>query len=453
MHPFILIRKPTVPCGLIALVVLLGACVSPPKYTVEEAQQMLAEYDIPPTEYPKVPLNVGILLVPDLCRYGNVKVEEGIAQLMRSLFVEVNLLSPEDLCDGKPRPPVVIVPEVTRSHLYRIKDWAVRYNVTYSFWNQEQQKIWVGTYRGTGYAKDVTDAWHQAVQSQFLAAQQGIAHSRFWTLTVPKSTKAESEQPADFLTHTSVKELGNGEKQLIINLPGGAEMQFVKIPTGAFTMGSPPMEKGRIEMLEGLQYEIAISKPFYLGVYEVTRRQWQAVMGENPVIQIENPDWPITGITWYDCQQFIEKINKLGIGTFRLPSEAEWEHACRAGTTTRFYWGDDPDQTEIDDHAWYYKQSDGKKSLESHPVGLKKPNPWGLYDMSGGVEEWCENRFGGWSCCSILNRIDREQTWQAVTRGGNWMMTSDACRSASRRKFARDFSGITFGLRLLRECP
>ncbi|RJP32347.1 MAG: formylglycine-generating enzyme family protein, partial [Candidatus Omnitrophota bacterium] len=137
-------------------------------------------------------------------------------------------------------------------------------------------------------------------------------------------------------------------------LPSGAKpLEMVLIPAGTFTMGSPSSEKDRDDD-EGPQHQVTISKPFYIGKYPVTQAQWLAVMGTNPAegYGVGN-DYPVYNISWNDCQEFIKKLNQMGQGEFRLPTEAEWEYACRAGTTTRFFWGNDLNYTEIKDYAWY----------------------------------------------------------------------------------------------------
>ena len=142
---------------------------------------------------------------------------------------------------------------------------------------------------------------------------------------------------------------------------------------------------------------MTISKAFYLGQYEVTQAQWHAVMDSYPSDHEfgdygEGNDYPVHCVSWNDCQTFISKLNEMGQGTFRLPTEAEWEYACRAGTATRFYWGDDPSYTSINDYAWYFDE--GVSLYGIKVVGQKTPNPWGLYDMSGNLWEFCADWFG-----------------------------------------------------------
>src|SRR5665648_172810 len=153
-------------------------------------------------------------------------------------------------------------------------------------------------------------------------------------------------------------------------------MKFTHIPAGEFMMGSSPDEKYRHD-LEGPVHKVTISKPFYLGTYPVTQREWKAVMGDDPSF-FKGDDLPVEQVSWNDVQDFIKKLNeKEDADNYRLPSEAEWEYVCRAGATTRYSFGDD--ESKLAEYAWYKDNSGGK----THPVGQKKPNPWGLYDMNG----------------------------------------------------------------------
>lgn len=189
--------------------------------------------------------------------------------------------------------------------------------------------------------------------------------------------------------------------EIIIDIPGlpadATPLTLVKIPAGSFMMGHYSGEVGGASDEEP-QHEVNITYDFYMGKYEVTKAQWQAVMGTTPWEGqgdiLDDPNSPAVDIFWDDIREasgFLEHLNALGLGTFRLPSEAEWEYACRAGTATRFYWGDDLDGTQIGDYAWYDANTRGAFEGYAHVVGLKLPNAFGLYDMGGNVSEWCED--------------------------------------------------------------
>ena len=187
------------------------------------------------------------------------------------------------------------------------------------------------------------------------------------------------------------------EKEIAVDLGGGVKMEFILVPAGEFMMGSKESPDEVIQAFglpdffveylknEHPQHRVRITKPFYLGKYEVTQEQWHAIMGTNPSFR-KGAKNPVETVNWNDCQAFLSKLNeKLGKSDvkFGLPTEAQWEYACRAGTSTRFSFGDD--KKDLTEHAWYARNS----KMKAHPVGEKKPNAWGLYDMHGSVEEWC----------------------------------------------------------------
>jgi formylglycine-generating enzyme required for sulfatase activity len=155
---------------------------------------------------------------------------------------------------------------------------------------------------------------------------------------------------------------GPAEKTLTIDLGGDVKMEFVRVPAGSFVMGSQEKD------YEKPPHRVTIAKPFYLGKYEVTQAQWDAVMGKWEH-HFKNPKHPVETVSWLDCQTFLKKLKEKAPGhDFRLPSEAEWEYACRAGSTTRYSFGDD--EKGLDEHAWH----GGNAKLTTHPVGEKKPN-------------------------------------------------------------------------------
>ena len=161
-----------------------------------------------------------------------------------------------------------------------------------------------------------------------------------------------------------------------------------------------------------------ITKPFYLGKYLVTQEQWEAVMGNNPS-HFKGPKNPVEQVSWDDCQQFLEQAQREGRprgGKFQLPTEAQWEYACRAGSTTRYCFGDD--ESELGEYAWY----DANSGSKTHPVGEKKPNAWGLYDMHGNVWEWCQDWYdGGYYANSPTDDPTGPATGSdRVFRGGGW---------------------------------
>ncbi|MEW6745334.1 MAG: formylglycine-generating enzyme family protein [Planctomycetota bacterium] len=175
-------------------------------------------------------------------------------------------------------------------------------------------------------------------------------------------------------------------------------------------------------------HEVTLSRGFWLGRYEVTQAQWEAVMGANPSYY-PGSQRPVETIGWGDVEDYllIRNASSSG-GTYRLPTEAEWEYACRAGTTTRYYWGDDADLTAIEDYAWFTDNS----NEETHPVGEKLPNAWGLYDMTGNVDEWCQDWYGEYPDGPVTDPQGPDSGDMRVIRGGDWGIGARGCRSACR---------------------
>ena len=202
-------------------------------------------------------------------------------------------------------------------------------------------------------------------------------------------------------------------------LPGGAEMELVYCPPGEFMMGSPTSEEGRYD--KETQHRVRLTKGFWLGKYPVTQRQWKSVMGSNPSY-FKGDDLPVEMVSWDDCQEFTKKVNAaLGCGA-RLPTEAEWEYACRAGTTGA-YGG----TGNLDEMGWFWNNS----GETTHPVGQKKPNAWGLCDMHGNVCEWCADWDGDYSGDAV-DPTGPASGESRVLRGGGWYFNARHCRSANR---------------------
>ena len=212
----------------------------------------------------------------------------------------------------------------------------------------------------------------------------------------PKPTKPATQPTSKPATSQPAINPNNLPKELFLDFGNNIGMKLVLIPAGKFLMGSPEDEKGRSGN-EGPQHEVTFQKPFYMSSYKVTVFHWQEVMRKDGAIVIKqgkmnatDGQGPPGGPFWKDCQAFCKKISaKIGYKV-RLPSEAEWEYACRAGSKTRYYYGDDLDYTELSDYAWWKKNWDTQLK---HMVGQKKPNAWGLYDMHGLKWEWCEDHY------------------------------------------------------------
>jgi formylglycine-generating enzyme required for sulfatase activity len=250
-------------------------------------------------------------------------------------------------------------------------------------------------------------------------------------------------------------------KKVTLDLGRGVKLEMVLIPAGEFMMGTPDSEKYADDW-ESLPWEkprhrVRITKPFYLGKYPVTQEQWEAVMGNNPS-HFKGPTNPVECVSWADCQQFLRKLNAKSLpggGKFRLPSEAQWEYACRAGSKTRYCFGHEA--SKLPEYAWYA----GNAGDKTHPVGEKKPNAWGLYDMQGNVWQWCQDRFGtDYYANSPLDdptgpsfkptNASIESSGLRVNRGGSWRVAAVPCRSACRSRVGPNLGYYDLGLRVCR---
>ncbi len=230
-----------------------------------------------------------------------------------------------------------------------------------------------------------------------------------------------------------------GQGDMVTNSIG---MKFKLIPAGSFLMGSPDSEKDR-GSYEGPQHKVTLTKPYYLGVYEVTQEQYEKVMGSNPS-HFKGAKLPVEMVNWNEAQDFCLKLSQLDKSmTYRLPSEAEWEYAARAGTKTAYYWGDGFDGR----YAWCLQNSGGK----TQEVGSRQANPWGLFDMSGNVYEWCEDWYAD-KYPSVGEEIDPKGAASGssrVGRGGGWYDVPLGCRSAFRFDYSPDIRFNTLGFRVL----
>jgi formylglycine-generating enzyme required for sulfatase activity len=264
-------------------------------------------------------------------------------------------------------------------------------------------------------------------------------------------TPAPSSQIGEIVTEYKCEEI-------TINLPGlpadATPLIMVRIPDGNFMMGSSKSSSS----YEKPVHRVSISKDFWLGKYEVTQAQWQTVMGSNPSDFKGSGGLPVEQVSWNDCHEFIKKLNTIVPGKgVRLPSEAEWEYACRAGSQTEYCYGDSV--SELDSYAWYYdidNTTSTNNTNSTHEVGGKRPNAWGLYDMHGNVFEWCEDRIE----LDYTNSARRDPKGPRKVsnsylrdhrryRGGCYCYSADSCRSASRNGTKQDTRARFIGLRIV----
>ena len=232
-------------------------------------------------------------------------------------------------------------------------------------------------------------------------------------------------------------------------------MEFVRILSGSFMMGSPASEKYS-ESDERPQHRVIISRDFYLGKYEVTQGQWKAVMGNNPSSFSSCGDnCPVEQVSWNDVQEFIRKLNAKNEATYRLPTEAEWEYAARGGTPPPFGIGDgynlSPNEANFDGNYPYGNAAKGKYLKMTVAVGSYQPNAWGLYDMNGNVSEWCQDWSEAYSSSAQTDPIGPSSGSARVLRGGSWFFYGWFLRSARRSNSSPSSSYHFLGFRLIKE--
>lgn len=232
---------------------------------------------------------------------------------------------------------------------------------------------------------------------------------------------------------------------LTLDLGGGVKMELVQVPPGQFVMGSSDQEEGRRDS-EGPQHTVRIPEAFYLGRHEVTQAEWNAVMPENPS-RYKGDDLPVHWVSAGDAEAFCQRLAARLGREVRLPTEAEWEYACRAGSNTAYFFGDTAD--DLDQYAWY----DGHSRRSPNPVGGKQPNAWGLRDILGNVWEWCADTYrptyDGAPIDGSARRPENEEDVRRVLRGGSWFDKAPVLRSASRIGRPAAMRSIYMGFRVV----
>ena len=254
----------------------------------------------------------------------------------------------------------------------------------------------------------------------------------------------------------------------VVDFGEGVKLEMVLVPAGKFKMGFTKKEivelkenlggeirrilkkdLGKRELagvekiisFQGRQHEVIISKPYYIGKYEVTQGQWEAVMGNNPSSRIKGAKFPVTDVSWEDCQKFIRKVNAKTNGGYRLPTEAEWEYACRAGTSTGYSFGNII--TKSDANSW------DSEIYKPVTVGNYKPNGFGLYDMHGNVWEWCEDWYDDYPF-TVTDPKGPATGTVRIKRGGSFDDPALFARSSLRSEGSPTERNIDYGFRLAR---
>lgn len=271
---------------------------------------------------------------------------------------------------------------------------------------------------------------------------------------------------------TQAESVKEGEN-CVISLTQEVKLDMIWIKPGTFMMGSPKDELGRSD--HETQHQVTLTKGYWLGKYEVTQRQWKAVMKKNPS-QFVGDDLPVDQVSWKDAMEFCRKLTERERNAERLPSgyeytlptEAQWEYACRAGTTTALNSGKNVTTTKaegicdnLDEVGWYWMNG-GKENwnvekdpafctlpaLCTHSVGQKKPNNWGLYDMHGNVCEWCLDWAGEYPTGAVSDPVGPDTSTERIHRGGCWFYSPSYCRSADRSTSKPADRSLNVGFRL-----
>jgi formylglycine-generating enzyme required for sulfatase activity len=300
--------------------------------------------------------------------------------------------------------------------------------------------VWVVAWAGCQKSEDRGSA-----EKQPAGPNPAVVASMNTTSSAPRS----SDPPAQATSQPA------SSHDIELDLGGGVTMKLVLIPAGKFVMGSPDREDDR--SADEAQHEVTISQPFYMGTYLVTQEQWKAVMGSEPwkgrSFAHEGKDLAASYISGQDAIAFCEKLSAKTGRPARLPTEAQWEYACRAGSTTRFCYGDDKDYIKLGDYAWFDKNGAGIGEKYAHAVGQKLPNSWGLYDMHGNVFQWCSDWYGDYPGKPAIDPAgaDPQASWYQVQRGGSFDHSARYCRSAARKWSTPDLVWQCQGLRVVVE--
>jgi len=223
-------------------------------------------------------------------------------------------------------------------------------------------------------------------------------------------------------------------------------MKFAWIPAGTFLMGSPAKEEDREKPYES-QHKVTLTKGFYLGIHPVTQAVWRVFLPNMSTRRGLNR--PVENVCWDDCQEFLHKLGERDGHTYCLPTEAEWEYACRAGTTTPFFFGDtiSPKQANYDGRWVYGKGKEGQYRMTTTRVDKFPPNAWGLHDMHGNVWEWCADWFGNYPRREVVDPQGPKTGKKRVLRGGSWSAQASCLRSAVRKRSEPSYPNLCFGLR------
>ena len=308
------------------------------------------------------------------------------------------------------------------------------------------QKLWAGLLglvltATVGQAAEPTIDYSLELKLTFTGVLYQSTDGVNWTVvegaTSPYYVPVEDAKKLFFCSKDELDQPPTSGDDFNTPLSEGVDLGMNWIEPGTFLMGSPEDELGRFD--DETQHQVTLTKGYWLGKYEVTQAQYEAVTGENPSKFI-GADRPVEKVSWNDAMEFCKKLTEIEKAAGRLPegyeytlpTEAQWEYACRAGTTTALNSGKNLSSQnkcpEMDEVGWYKYNSDET----THPVGQKLPNAWGLYDMHGNVWEWCLDWYGAYPTSSVTDPKGPSTGSDRVVRGGSWNYYAYYCRSAYR---------------------
>ena len=257
-----------------------------------------------------------------------------------------------------------------------------------------------------------------------------------YAITQNMTNQSLDSQQSTPQTHPTVS-----DNTISIPVKDGINIDMVRVEAGTFTMGATPEMKNP-DNDEKPTHRVTLTNDYYIGKYEVTQALWQMVMGNNPS-EFKGDNLPVETVSWYDCQEFISKLNRITGKMFRLPTEAEWEYAARGGNKSRDY--QYSGSNNLFDVAWFWNISGNK----THAVGTKQANELGIYDMSGNVCEWCQDWYGKYNSSSQVNPTGANSGLDRVYRGGGWRNGARGCHSSCRDGYAPGYRYNVLGLRLV----
>jgi formylglycine-generating enzyme required for sulfatase activity len=255
------------------------------------------------------------------------------------------------------------------------------------------------------------------------APSRSNSPSRLAGLSAPFSAEVAKRGQKDWANHLGVA----------VTDKNSIGLELILIPPGEFTMGSEDSDSDA-DVDEKPAHRVTLTQPFLMASTEVTQGQWKSVMGTEPwqgndYVRV-GADYPATFVSWADAVEFCQRLGQQEGRQYRLPTEAEWEYACRGGSRTQYSFGDN--RADLDGYGWFSANARDNYERYAHRVGQKRPNPFGLYDMHGNVWEWCSDWYGGYASGSQTNPTGSESGELRVDRGGSWNYEPRRCRSAVR---------------------